>query len=204
MEPEEWLEIAARISRIWPNQPIQDDTAAEWYRLLADLDAAQVDSTISVLAMTERFPPPAGVIRSKLAELALDAPEWGAVWAEIQAAIRAIGFYGVLAEGKLKGSIQQPGGGYDEFVWSSPLVEELVRLVGWQELCTYDIEQERTFEAQVRNKYLSLAERAKQDKAWAGIPASGLPRLEATADRRRLSSGIRIAEVLKQLPGFKP
>jgi hypothetical protein len=154
MNESDWLEVAARMSRLWPNMPIQDDTAAEWYLLLQDLPTEAVNAAVTTVAVVgERFPPPAGVLRAKAAEIACDD---GVTWAEVSAELdRMISRYGCHRE-------------VPEEDWSSTTVADLVRLVGWQHVCL-DVDPPGVRQAQLRGKWQELRARELREKALDGL-----------------------------------
>lgn len=187
MKASEWTHIVNRMVVAWPDRRWSNKTADLGGELLGPMDYQQVLSVVDSMIRDGRtFPPAPGELYKRVCDLSVDHPEWGEVWAEISRAIDRFGSYAVLAEGKVVSASVTYA---DEHIWSTPLVEQVVRMVGWSELCTYDLDNQRTMEAQCRNKYEALVERARQDRAWEGIPPAGLPRLEAIGDQKQLPKG---------------
>jgi hypothetical protein len=59
-----------------------------------------------------------------------------------------------------------------------PKSRRFIGLAGNAATCLYDTDDEKTFEAQCRNKFEPLVWRNKQDILWAEIASFGRPRLE--------------------------
>lgn len=67
MKQSEWLEIAARISALWPHQPMSKPTAAAGWDLLSRYPAAEVLAAVHLIAVSgERFPPTPGQIVARI------------------------------------------------------------------------------------------------------------------------------------------
>jgi hypothetical protein len=149
------------MNRLWPHSPVPDETLDEWWPLVRDLEYQQVDAVLTVLALDREFPPPAGLLRTTVARLTHNTREvWAEVWHEIMSKLN---YYQIPAD----------------LEWSSPLVRQLVTMGGWQELCTSNIADLPTIEAQWRNKWESLRDRQVREAAWTGLPTGGLPGLES-------------------------
>lgn len=164
MTKSEWLDIVADMTGHWPHAVIPDATVGAWYELVADLDAAEVRAAMRIAAVDPeiKFPPTGGHLRAKvLGELRQDRATWGEVWEEIMDSVTR---FGAQRE--------------TEITWSSELVEQLVKLGGFRELCLGDVDSLPTIEAQWRNKWEALRRRALQERVWKGLPHAGLPRLE--------------------------
>ena len=157
----EWLRITADMNKLWPHQPTPPATVTEGYRLLADLDGEQVKTAVDAFAVDGyQFPPVPGQVRRKVAELAEPPQIWGEVWNEIQHAIATYGGY------------RDP----ETIPWSTPGVAEVVRLKGWDYLCTTN-DPSSVVEAQTRELWDSLRQRRIQDRAYEPLPPAGLKRL---------------------------
>jgi hypothetical protein len=134
---------------------------AESYPMLADLTEHQVRTAVQALLLDGReFPPLAGQIRLKVAELEEPRQLWGEVWREIQHNIHLYGGY------------SDP----ETVPWSSPYVAELVRLRDWTFLCTCT-DQPSVVEAQTRGAWEALRERRLQERAYKPLQAAGFRRL---------------------------
>lgn len=172
MNHQDWLRLGAHLNKMWPHQPIPPATLAEWYPYVADLDAAQVRATIDAFVLDgTAFPPTVGQIRAKLVELQ-DVPQlWGEVWREVR---RQITYHGVY---------QDPDG----VAWSTADVAELVRLKGWEYLCT-TTDPWSVVEAQCRDLWEGIRARRRQDASYSCLPGAGLRRLDPDSGRTRLTS----------------
>jgi hypothetical protein len=161
MTPAQWLRISAHINTMWPHQPTLPTAVADGYDLLADLDAEQIARAVQALILDGReFSPSAGQIRRKIAEMEEPPQIWGEVWYEIQKAISHHGSY------------SNP----ESIEWSNPNVAELVRLKGWQYLCT-TTDPLSVVEAQARQVWDDLRERRMRERAYAPLQGDTLHRL---------------------------
>jgi Loader and inhibitor of phage G40P len=167
MTPQEWLRVCSRISKVWPHQPVPPPTVDAWYQLLADLDGDQVAVAVDAIALDgAEFPPQAGRIRRKVVELSDAAQLWGEAWHEVQEAVWRYGSY------------HNPG----EIPWSTEDVRELVRLKGWEYLCT-TTDPGSVVEAQCRDLWETIRARRRDDASYAILPPAGLRRLVGRAPR---------------------
>lgn len=178
MTHSDWLEIAARINDLWPHQRLPPNAIAAAFTVLEDLAAEQVAAAVEVLARDGReFPPPAGVIRRRVVELGESGIVWAEVWNEIKRRISSHGYY----------QIPSPE------VWSTVEVADLVRLIGWEHICT-TTDPESVVEAQCREKFEQLRARNRQDAAVAGMPSAGLRRLNEAGLRPVSEALAKVAE----------
>jgi transposase InsO family protein len=171
MTHQEWLRLGAHMNKMWPHHPIPPATVAEWYPYLAELEAAQVRAAIDAFVLDgSSFPPTVGQIRGKVVELGDQPQLWGEAWREIQARIAQFGVY------------SEP----DTIPWSTDDVREVVRLKGWEYLCT-TIDPVSVVEAQCRELWESIRTRRRQDATYACLPGAGLSRLERISRRPHLT-----------------
>jgi hypothetical protein len=132
MSPTEILSVMKLVKATWPNwrapaDPDAADAALQaWSALVGDLPLdAVVASILAYAAEGHEFPPPVGVIRKRVIEAAERssgsmAPTVDQAWEEIRMCIRSHGMYRV------------PG---QDFGFSHPAIADVVRSMGWQELC---------------------------------------------------------------------
>jgi hypothetical protein len=181
MTQQEWLRTGAHVNKMWPHHPIPPPTIAEWYPYLADLDGAQVRTAVDAFVLDgTAFPPTVGQIRAKVVELADEPQLWGEAWLEIQ---HRIGRFGTYADP-------------DVIDWSTEDVRELVRLKGWEYLCT-TTDPVSVVEAQCRELWDSIRARRRQDSAYACLPDAGLRRLAEIRERASLTP---IGQLLPGIP----
>jgi hypothetical protein len=180
MTKPEWLDVVAEMIGHWPHAAIPDATVGAWYELVADLEVTEIRAAMRIAAVDPaiKFPPTGGHLRAKvLGELREDRSVWGEVWEEI---MDSVSRFGAQREA--------------EIVWSSAIVEQLVKMAGFQELCIGDVDALPTIEAQWRGKWEALRRRALQERVWKGLPTAGLPRLEmAAADTSVLVDAEKLA-----------
>jgi hypothetical protein len=151
MTHQEWLRTGAHLNKMWPHHPIPPATIVEWYPYLAELDARQVRAAVDAFVLDGvPFPPTVGQIRSKVVELWDEPQLWGEAWRVYH----------------------DP----DTIPWSTPDVREVVRLKGWEYLCT-TTDPVSVVEAQCRELWESIRARRRQDASYACLPDAGLRRL---------------------------
>lgn len=158
----EWLRLVGRMQRIWPNQVLADDTVAEWYRLLDDLDATAAEAAVNVIARGGReFVPPPGLIRSKAAELAGPGVTFDQAWGQIQRAVAALGRYQPVAA--------------QEALRRVPFALDLVALMGgWEAVCNAGPDENRpvdpgVWRASAEHAFKALQTQRRDDEAAAGL-----------------------------------
>jgi hypothetical protein len=157
----EWLRECARMTSLWPHQPVPPTAAQEWYPFLTHLPVEQVRTAIDALMADGReFAPTAGLILVKVAELHEPRLLFGEAYSEIQANIR------------LYGHDRDP----ETIPWSSPLIGELVRHKSWQYLCL-TTDDPSNVEAQCRMLWDALKRRRIQDRAYMPLGDAGFVRL---------------------------
>lgn len=182
MTHQEWLRTGAHLNKMWPHHPIPPATIAEWYPYVSDLDARQVRAAVDAFVLDGMpFPPTVGQIRSKVVELGDEPQLWGEAWQEVQ---RQIAHWGVYHDP-------------ETIPWSTPDVREVVRLKGWEYLCT-TTDPVSVVEAQCRELWESIRARRRQDATYACLPDAGLPRL---AGIRRQSTMTPIRQLLPATQG---
>jgi hypothetical protein len=155
-----------------------------WLRVLTGVTLEECLTALEVLSRRgERFPPTVGLIAKSALDLRVDETVWAEVWAEILEHVRNI------PDLRPKQGTVWPA----ERPWSVPLIGELVELVGWETIGQCHDDDIRTLEAQCREKYKTLASRAKEDEVLAPL-GGGSARLEAARAR---SGFVPIGESLR-------
>lgn len=185
MTDREWARIVALITMNWPHSLPPEGALLKWRSDLADLAPAHAEAAVEAFAADgERFPPNGYMIRRKVTELALDAPEWveasailGSIFDE-PVSCMVDGESVPLRLRKIQGL--------------SPLLQAFVGMVGLEAL-------DRGLaggseEARLRDKWRAFVARAQRDRNYAAIPPAGLAGLERGSERPRL-----IADVVKQI-----
>jgi len=189
MTPEEFAGIAERMVLRWPS--VNWDARAEqgsidqMFKDLADLPGEQVDVAAEAwFREGNEWPPTAGQLRSRVAELALDAPDWTTVARELR-----------------KGASQRTASPERGEAWlrkQHPLVRSFVVASGWKEIEGIGWGNP-IIDGQVRKKWEGFVERVKREAVYVGLPAAGLPALERLSHEPKSMSEI----IRKQLPGGK-
>ena len=153
-----------------PERGLQQDA---WLRVLTGLTLEECLTALEVLSRRgERFPPPVGLMAKTALDLRVDETVWAEVWAEILEHVKN------LPDLEPKLGTVWPA----ERPWSRPMIGKLVDLVGWETIGQCYDEDIRTLEAQCREKYKTLVERAKEDEVLAPLGGESM-RLEAARAR---------------------
>jgi hypothetical protein len=193
----EVLELLADAMGKWPHIDLTADaTVGQYVRDLADVDAELARLAVEAFYRDgERFPPNGAAIVGKVADLAIDAPDWGVVKAEL---VRRHHRHGDREPG---GAGECPFGECDGrglvIDWDSntasdcrcrpdlvrrarvrqvqsPVVNEFLALVGAMELRDL-LAGDRIAEAQVRTKYEAFVRDIRRDVTYQGLEPGVLP-----------------------------
>jgi hypothetical protein len=194
MTAHEWVDIARRINANWPHRQLPKATLAKYFDDLRDLPAQHVAAAVEVLHREGReWPPTAGQVLQKLAELSVDAPEWPFVARRLR---RVAAFpANVIRAGRTVDARAE------RLKAEPPLLQAFVEHVGWQEIAACP-EDDRIAEAQLRTKWERFAARQHRDLALTGLPSAGLPALERIARRPGLRQPTQaLAELTRPFKG---
>ena len=155
MTKEEFAKIAAGIRASYPNQNLLSDTDTLdwWFSMLKDLDYNITAQAVTKWIATNKFAPSIAEIRQAASAVALgDIPDWGSGWGEVRNAISCYGYV-------------RPKEALDSM---SEITREVVKRMGWLNLCQSSIEQEETNRANFRMLYEELSRRKKEDSQTPG------------------------------------
>jgi hypothetical protein len=179
-EPRDIAQIIAMLSAAFPNFKPSDLTPEVYYQTLADIPADELKAAVlhCITQSGRAFAPSIGEIRGAVAELrsfAANVPPSFQAWQEVQQQILI------------------NGGDYGKPEWSSPLVAEAVRRMGWRNLRMS--EDQTADRARFLQCYEQVVERATKQEML-------LPRVAGYIETRRneLASGEikRLAEGMRK------
>lgn len=196
------MTLVGVIQRRWTHSdPVDSEYIDELASVHADHAFAAVDSWYRD---GERFAPSAGQIIGRIADLALDMPDWYVVVNELHHRQSAAGKQSwtndrICPHGRCDGR----GLVIDEEARTSsycecreqlqaeiaarqtthPVVAQFIAEIGQREIADVLL-GDRTAEAQVRNKYEAFARNARRSIAYTGIDTAGLPALERLQQER--------------------
>jgi hypothetical protein len=146
MTPQETAQVVAMLSAAFPQWSPSKETVALYHRSLRDLDGELVLSAAETWVLTEERPPTIAGFRQKCAEtagvLAISAQE---AWNEVNAIATKYGTY------------ENP----NRPRWSSPLVLDAVKSVGYWEICNGN--NSTTTRAQFLRAYEELKKKHDQE-----------------------------------------
>lgn len=196
MQPLEWREIAKRMIAKWPHQVPSQASLAECFDALGDLEAEPVMVAVeSFYRDGERWPPTGGMLRQRVMELALDAPDWGEVFRWINTYVRT-------------GVCNPSYGDFDSYVAAAErllgqmpaAIAAFIRSVGTRQLYEAS-EQEGGGEARLRDKWLAWSGRQTREAALFGLPSGGLRALERVNRRGPVELGVVLRDALPEVAG---
>jgi hypothetical protein len=160
MTESEWVEVVGRINANWPHQIVPDAALAKWYDDLKDLPVGYVTRAVEDLYHGGReFPPNGGQIRKRAAEMQVDAPTFAEVWRLV---LRAASKFGRDRVGEARAWLRE----------RHPVAEELVRRVGWREIC--NSEELEVLHGQARRVYEALTAQTVHETTVRGVDSGGL------------------------------
>lgn len=213
MTPAEVKKLVAKIIRRWPHS---DMPPVEEY--VADLEMVQAEhahaAADTIYRDGEKFAPNGAQIIGRIADLALDAPPWGRVKAEIdRRRVAQGGAVWALADracpvdmcdgrGWLPEDDDTPrhelvaspcpcreriASDLAEAVGVHPLVVRFIEHVGRNEILALD--GDRVAEAQVRDKYEQFIKNVRRGVVYTGVADAGLPGLQRLSLEAKAAAG---------------
>jgi hypothetical protein len=197
--------VADRMIGRWAHQRHLDSDASldDYAVTLATVEPEHARAAVDAWYRDgEKFAPNGAQILSKLAELALDPPDWGQVKAAIlgwhapteTAAPVPVSCPHGLCEGDGMIIDLEENTTYRCRCWPErlatkrarrarhPLVAEFLRLTSPHEFD--DLEGDRTAEAQIRGKWEAFIRGVRRQITYAGIDSAGLPALERVCEEQ--------------------
>ena len=167
----EALELFALLAAAYPKDPMTEPQIALYVTLLAPYETEAVRDAVLMHIQESPWFPKVSDLVSRLTAGHTDTVDQA--WQEVMHQIRAVGYYGTPT-------------------WSSEVLAEAVRAIGWQELCTSPhIEMVRGHFV----KFYALA----QQRAQSATVRQGL---DAALQQRGLSLG-SVGRVLRLVPTRK-
>lgn len=227
MTEAEGLRVYAEVRECWPHSRV---VRHKLVSDLADVEFAHAMIAVETLYRDGREHAPMGAtIRGRVADLAIDAPAWGVVKAEIDRRRAAVGGSAWAHDnlpcpyGNCDGTgLIKPGDDDDrpkhelvaaycecrdevrfrvsEATGIHPLVDEFIRVVGRAEIAALD--GNRTSEAQVRDKYTDHVANARRGIVYQGLETGGLATLKRLQREREIRAGLASGDV-RRGPGLR-
>jgi hypothetical protein len=178
-EPRDIAQIIAMLSAAFPNFKPTEMTPEVYYQTLADIPSDELKAAVlhCITQSGRAFAPSIGEIRGAVAELrsfAADVPSSFQAWQEVQQQILI------------------NGGDYGHPEWSSPLVEEAVKRMGWRNLRMS--EDQTADRARFLQCYEQIVERATKQEMILPQVAGYIETKQANAlpasEMKRLAEGM--------------
>jgi hypothetical protein len=175
-EPRDVAQTVGILSVAFPNWKVTEMTNEVYYQCLGDIPAQELKAAVlhCVGQSGRAFAPSIGEIRGAVAELrslSANVPSSYQAWQEVQQQILI------------------NGGDYGNPEWSSPLVEEAVKRIGWRNLRMS--EDQTADRARFLQCYEQLVERATKEEML-------MPEVQGYIENRR-AEALQAGEEIKQL-----
>lgn len=171
MKRTEAAKIMAILVAAYPNAQVSEQTSEIYESMLADLDFETCKAAVMRLLAGSKFMPSIAEIRTTAADIQHGPKRLGGeAWGDVVAEIRRVGYIGTPR-------------------FSDPCVAEVVRMLGWQQLCKGE-SSEASDRARFIELYDGLQQRARADvvaghalppargHAALSVPEPGRPALE--------------------------
>lgn len=173
MTPEEAIKIMATLTAAFPRTEIGEQTILVYAKFLADIPYEAGQAAILNLIAGSKFFPTVAELRQAALKLIpgkqLPTPE--EAWGEVSTQIRVNGYYRVP-------------------VFSHPVIEQAVKAMGWQELCTS--ENGIADRAHFMRIYESFRDRALEDTVR-------IPEARLLVDRLAQQLPTRVSQLVSQI-----
>src|SRR5712691_3842684 len=187
MTEPEWIKIVASMNGWWPHSVIPTSAARMQFPFVAAFLAIDVLGAAETRYVSgDQYPPTAGqlvqMLRARIN--GSDDELWAEVWREL---LSSASLYGanqrqaVDANGFPVGP-QLPA--IDAIPWTSPEVQNLARLMGWQEFCSGQLGEPAIVQAQTREKWRELRDRDRRQAMRGKLPAIKLPAASQPAEEQ--------------------
>lgn len=175
----EAAEMLAVLKAAWPNHPLDVATGAKVYhRALQDIPGHLVEKALDEWLRTGKFFPAPSEIRALALRAGLDTPSAEEAWAEVEYQFH----HGPYAKEFPK--------------WSTQILEQTVRTLGWEQMRATDDSDMGTLRAQFRNTYDSYAKRT--------FGSDARPALAEAAERRQAIEEANRPKVLSLPTNYEP
>lgn len=160
----EWNNICAGMVAKWPHADLPKSTQAQFFSDLQHLPGDHVAAGVEALYRDGRdFPPNGAQILAKVAELALDAPDWAVAFRELEQCVAA-----------------GMGGPYDRPEFDAQAIERILRAAAPMVGAFVDTIGKRQVyaafaeggggEARLREKWLAFIRRAHRERTLGTLP----------------------------------
>jgi hypothetical protein len=206
----EWRRVVKLLAENWSHQLQPESSLAKFRQELDEFSVAQVLVAVETLYRDGReFPPNAGHIRARLADLHFDAPPF-------YDALRMIRRAGHHPNDLIVEDDSEKGWHHEDrrmtfLEEKAPLLAGFVRAIGWDQISVGDGGDE----ARLRGKYEDFVRRAREAMIYRGLPPAGLRKLErvengelveyqphkAIEPRAVISDGEVLRRVEREAPG---
>lgn len=154
MTYEQFLVLVKLMKSIWTYDDFlgDKDSLAVWYRLLKDIPAEQAAAAVESYAMTNNRKPTPADIRAQAVNIQAEDHDWGDGWEEVLRAVRRHGQYDET------GALES----------MSPMTREIVKRLGWKQICQSDQDEMMSIRANFRMMYEQKDEKERKYAALSG------------------------------------
>lgn len=124
-----------------------DEAKVIWFEMLKDISYEQAKAAVMKHAMTSKWTPTIAEIREQSVDIQADRTDWGDGWKEVLMAIRV---HGYRNEKEALASM-------------SPMTREVVKRLGWDQICTSDQDDLTAIRANFRMLFEQKKNSAKEE-----------------------------------------
>lgn len=190
MTIDETKALLAVMFAAWPTQRAKMSTAdigamlAVWSAALEDVDFKLAEKAITRIAKAERWMPSIADVRGEIGSVAHGTERSGMeAWGEVHAAMRKYGQH------------RAPG---TDFEWSDQLVAEVVRSIGWFDICSSELPD--SVRARFIDGYNALSKSTRREART--LPGATSPKLslEGQATVKQLTETFQAKLVANNMP----
>lgn len=174
MTKTEFSIFASALRTLYPREKLlpNDQAMDLWYQLLGDIPFDVASTVLNKWVGLNKWSPAISDIREMAVEISNGGPEddWGKGWEQVLQAIREYGYY------------DEPGA----MTALPPLTRDVVRRMGWRELCLS--ENQMADRANFRQLYEQLSKRERDDRQLPAATREAVAKLTAGFARNLLEA----------------
>lgn len=154
MSRDEFQRLADAIRSYWPKEKIMPtkESMELWYQELKDLDYSMAVSAVRKHVQENVWSPSIAEIRAQAVNIQAEDHDWGDGWEEVLRAVRRHGQYDET------GALES----------MSPMTREIVKRLGWKQICQSDQDEMMSIRANFRMMYEQKDEKERKYAALSG------------------------------------
>lgn len=162
MTKQEFAIFLDNMRNAYPREKVLPTEGAKalWFNALSDIPNDVASAALAKHMFTSTWPPSIAEIRKLASEVVMKQPaEWSEAWKKVRKAVRNFGTYGEE----------------DAMASFDPVTREVVRRMGYQDLCMMPSDEVRIYEAHFRDIYEQIV---REHQEVAAMPQDLSNRIE--------------------------